>query len=94
MLENPDCLEELVETSGAHCTDLQAQESAHELAEKCRPAAKAWAPVAERLWTDETDPRAQHRTRDFNGMADSDRARFKRFGRTIHGAFDPDRPLN
>ena len=94
MLENPDCIERMVEESGAHCTDLQAQESAHELAEKCRPQARAWAPVAERLWTDADDPRAPYRTRHFNGMAESDQAKFDRLGRTIHGAFDPDRPVD
>ena len=39
MLENPDRLEEMVEKSGARGTDLVETESAHDLAEKCRPAA-------------------------------------------------------
>lgn len=92
MLENPDCLERIVEESGAHCTDLQAQESAHELAEKCRPSAAAWAVRAEELWTDENDPRAQYRGRDCTGMAESDKVRMKKCGRVYHGAFDPERP--
>ncbi len=92
MLENPDCIERMVEESGAHCTDLQAQESAHELAEKCRPSARDWAPHAEALWTDPTDERAPFRGRDCSGMAESDKKRMKRSGRIYHGAFDPDRP--
>ena len=94
MLENPDCLEEMVERSGAHGTDLVETESAHELAEKCRPAARAWAPEAERLWTDGADERAPYRARQFCGMADTDKAKFARLGRTMHGAFNPDRPVD
>lgn len=91
MLENPECIEHMVEETGAHCTDLQATESAHALAEKCRPAAREWAPVAERLWTDPDDPRAELRNRTCSGLADSDLERMKRQGRTMHGAFDPER---
>ena len=91
MLENPDCLEELVEVSDAQCTDLQATESAHELAEKCRPQAAAWAPVAERLWLDPDDERASMRDSGESGMAETDFDKFDRLGRTIHGAFDPER---
>lgn len=94
MLENPDCLEQMVDASKAHCTDLQAQESAHDLAEKCRPAARAWAPVAERLWTDADDPRAELRNRTCSGLANSDLERLEDLGRTVHGAFDPERPLD
>lgn len=91
MLENPECIEHMVEETGAHCTDLQATESAHDLAEKCRPAAREWAPVAERLWTDPDDPRAGLRNRTCSGLADSDLERLGRQGRTMHGAFDPER---
>lgn len=91
MLENPECIERMVEETGAHCTDLQATESAHDLAEKCRPAAREWAPVAERLWTDPDDPRAELRNRTCSGLADSDLERLGRQGRTMHAAFDPDR---
>lgn len=91
MLENPECIEHMVEETGAHCTDLQATESAHDLAEKCRPAAREWAPVAERLWTDPDDPRAELRNRTCSGLADSDLERMKRQGRTMRAAFDPDR---
>lgn len=91
MLENPDCIEEMVTCSGAHCTDLVSSESVHDLAGKCRCAAAEWEPIAEMIWTDEFDPRAHMRTRDMNGMAQSDRSRFKRLGRTIHGARDAER---
>ena len=76
MLENPECLEYMVAESGAHSTDLVAQESAEELCAKTKPAAEAWAPVAERLWTDK---------------AETDIAKFKRDGRVIRGAWDPER---
>lgn len=91
MLENPECLEHMVAESGAHSTDLVAQESAEELCAKTKPAAEAWAPVAERLWTDEHGPRTANRKRDNIGMSDTDLTRFERVGRVIHGAWDPDR---
>ncbi len=91
MLENPDCIVELVETSGAHCTDLQSQESAEELADKCRPAAADWAPMAEAIWTDPDDPRAPERHRNNLGQADSDEDFHAKIGRQLHSAFDPER---
>lgn len=91
MLENPECLEYMVAKSGAHSTDLVAQESAEELCAKTKPAAEAWASVAERLWTDKEGPRAANRERDNIGMADTDLLKFKENGRVIHGAWDPDR---
>lgn len=91
MLENPECLEYMVAQSGAHSTDLVAQESAEELCAKTKPAAEAWAPVAERLWSDTEGPRAANRARDNIGMADTDIDKFKKNGRVIQGAFDPDR---
>ncbi len=91
MLENPDCIERIVEESGAHCTDLQSQETAHELAEKCRPAAHEWAKKAEELWTDENDPRASYRNSGCTGLAESDKVRMRKNGRVFHGAFDRER---
>ena len=91
MLENPECLEYMVAESGAHSTDLVAQESAEELCAKTKPAAEAWAPVAERLWTDKEGPRAENRKRDNIGMADTDLTKFKKDGRVIRGAWDPER---
>lgn len=91
MLENPECIETLVEESGAHSTDLVAEETVYELTAKTRPMAERWRPVAERIWTDETDDRAKERHRCDLGQASTDQEKFKREGRTIHSAFDDDR---
>ena len=91
MLENPDCLRAMVEESGARSTDLKKTESADELCAKCDEAARAWAPVAERIWTDREDPRSPYRARTYCGMADTDIEKFDRQGRQMHGAFDDDR---
>ena len=50
MLENPECLQCMVQKSDAHSTDLQSPESAEHLCEKCAPYAQNWAPAAERLY--------------------------------------------
>ncbi len=89
MLENPECIEELVEKSGAHSTDLVQEETVYELTVKTRPMAERWRPVAERIWTDEADDRATERHRNDLGMAPSDVAKFKRQGRIRRDAFDP-----
>ncbi len=91
MLENPECIERLVEESGAHSTDLVEQESVYELTAKTRPMAQKWAPVAERIWTDETDERASERHRTDLGQSEADQLRLSREGRTLRNAFDPDR---
>ena len=44
--------------------------------------------------TDGADERAPYRARQFCGMAETDKAKFARLGRTMHGAFDPDRPVD
>lgn len=56
MLENPEILQELVKRTGAKSTDLEAPESCEHLCGKCVDYAKAWAPVAEKLW----EEREQH----------------------------------
>ena len=91
MLENPECLVDAVRRSGAHSTDLEHEESAEELSTKCVPAAQAWKPVAERLWTDCSDERAARRDAPYIGMAETDIEKFERAGRVMHGAFDPAR---
>ncbi len=91
MLENPECIEEMVEATGAHSTDLVHEESVYELTAKTRPMAKRWAPVAERIWTDEADDRAAERHRSDLGQADTDKLKFARQGRAMHGAFDEER---
>lgn len=50
MLENPECLMNMVEQSGAHSTDIQSPEDVGKLCEKCRPYADRWAPKADELW--------------------------------------------
>lgn len=93
MLENPECIEKLVEESGAHSTDLVEEESVYELTAKTRPMAQRWAPVAERIWTDENDERASERHRDDLGQATSDLKKFERDGRVVRSAFDEERDL-
>lgn len=93
MLENPECIEKLVEESGAHSTDLVQEESVYELTAKTRPMARKWAPVAERIWTDENDERASERHRNDLGQATSDLKKFERDGRVVRSAFDEERDL-
>ncbi|WP_455136254.1 radical SAM protein [Thermophilibacter sp.] len=82
MLENPYMLGKMVEQTGAHSTDLVEQESPEQLREKTVPAAKAWAPVAERLWDDESNPLWDRRHNDpSQGMAETDMAKLRREGR-------------
>lgn len=50
MLDNPDALVDMVDTSGAHSTDLQSPESVHDFTAKSREAAANWAPVADEIW--------------------------------------------
>ena len=50
LLDNQHALENMVEQSGAHSTDLQNPEDVGELTEKCIPAADKWQPVADELW--------------------------------------------
>lgn len=91
MLENPECIERLIEESDARSTDLVEQETVEELVAKTRPMAEAWAPVAERIWTDEDDERAKARHGAKMGQAPSDIARLDGEGRKIRDAFDVSR---
>ena len=50
MLENPECLSRLVESTGAKSTDPQSPETVEHLCAKCKPYAENWAPRAEKLW--------------------------------------------
>ncbi|MDL2293376.1 radical SAM protein [Ruminococcaceae bacterium OttesenSCG-928-D13] len=50
MLDNPDALVEMVETSGAHSTDLQSPEDVRDFTAKSQGTAENWAPVADELW--------------------------------------------
>lgn len=50
LLDNPEALTHMVESSGAHSTDLQSPEDVRSLAAKCKTPAENWAPVAEQIW--------------------------------------------
>lgn len=93
MLENPECLVDMVETSGAHSTDMASPENVRHLCGKCEERAAQWAPVAEEIWTDESDERAKWRGRQYQGMSDADIHRIESQGRVLHGAFDEDREM-
>lgn len=55
VLDNPGRLTDMVEDSGAHSTDLEHQERACDYCDRCVPAAKRWAPVADALWREMKD---------------------------------------
>ena len=57
MLENPEKLRAMIDSTDAHSTDLQSPESAEHLCAKCEPYAADWAAAAEELWED--SPRGQ-----------------------------------
>jgi len=50
LLDNPEMLCAMVKESAAKSTEMEAPEDVQDLCAKTRPAAKKWAPVAERLW--------------------------------------------
>lgn len=50
MLENPECLRNMVKKTGAESTDLQSPESVNHLCDKCRPYADNWENTANKLW--------------------------------------------
>lgn len=52
MLENPQCLRDMVEKTGAHSTDPQSPESADHLCSKCDAYAACWKEEADRLWAE------------------------------------------
>lgn len=52
LLDNPGCLTEMVEVSGAKSTDLKQPEDVRELSDKCFDTAAKWATSAERLWSE------------------------------------------
>ena len=50
LLDNPDSIVEMIETTGACSTDLQDPEDVYDLADKCRDKANDWEVVADELW--------------------------------------------
>lgn len=59
MLENPSILGQLVKEGKAVPTDPESPESTEDLFKKTEPYAKAWAPVAKRLWAEEHPDRVE-----------------------------------
>lgn len=57
MLENPEKLRAMIDSTDAHSTDLQSPESAEHLCAKCEQYAADWESAAEELW--EESPRGQ-----------------------------------
>lgn len=85
ILDNPGKLAEMVDETGAHSTDLQAAEDAHDLCDKCVEMCEEWVPVSERIWENPDDEMAWRREQPNQGMADTDVAKFKRLGRSFDG---------
>lgn len=50
MLENPEFLEEMVNNTSAHSTDLESPEAVEHQVDKCKEYAKEWKPTADALW--------------------------------------------
>jgi len=50
LLDNPEKIKMMVETTGAKSTDMQSPEDVNDLIAKTKDAADKWAPVADRLW--------------------------------------------
>ncbi len=50
LLDNPDCLKEVVHVSGARSTDMLKPEDVDVLTDKCRDTSKKWGAVADKIW--------------------------------------------
>ena len=59
MLENPEMIKKMVEASGAHSTDMQAEEPVDDLIAKTIPYAENWKPMADKLWQERQDEIAE-----------------------------------
>ncbi len=60
MLENPQCLRQMIEETGAHQTNLESPETVEHLCGKCDAYAKEWAPAAEEYWSTHTHPKREY----------------------------------
>ncbi len=62
MLENPQCLRDIVKRTGAKSTNLIQEETAEMLCSKCDKFAAEWAPKADELWksTKHPNPKTQY----------------------------------
>ena len=56
MLENPQCLRDIVKRTGAKSTNLIQEETAEMLCSKCDKFAAEWAPRAEEIWNSYKHP--------------------------------------
>lgn len=56
MLENPQCLRDIIKCTGAKSTNLECEESAEALCSKCDKYAASWAPKAEEIWLNNKHP--------------------------------------
>lgn len=50
LLDNPNALVKMIETTGAYSTDMQNPENVRDLAAKCENAAANWEPIADEIW--------------------------------------------
>lgn len=92
ILDNSGVLAELVEKSGAASTNPMGGEEAAALCGKCREAAEAWEPVANRLWENPLDPRHAIRKSGMSGLAETDQERLAELGRIAPGSEAPVEP--
>ncbi len=62
MLENPQCLRDIIKRTGAKSTNLIQEETAEMLCSKCDKFAAEWAPRADELWknTKHPNPKTQY----------------------------------
>jgi len=56
MLENPDMLRKIINTTNAVSTDLQQPETVEQLCSKCDKFACEWAKEADALWAETKHP--------------------------------------
>ena len=54
MLENPEKLREIVKSTGAHQTNVEAPEEVDELCDKCVDYASCWKSTADEIWASQT----------------------------------------
>ena len=50
VLDNPHCISNMVDSSGAYSTDLMHPENVHDLSAKCEARSKEWGVVADEIW--------------------------------------------
>lgn len=79
--ENTGKLAEMVEAAHAKSTDLEHTEDPRDLGEKFAERARAWEPVAERLWYNGNDSRARYRARRYVAQSEADIEKYERNGR-------------